>query len=65
VQDTFIGVDVAQDKLDIAGSPGCEATCPRAWTPASVRPATVSCVVSRRSVANADSTVDWIEGTLG
>ena len=24
-----------------AGSPACDATCPRAWTPASVRPATV------------------------
>lgn len=27
MQDTFIGVDVAQDKLDIAGSPGCEHLC--------------------------------------
>ena len=24
MQDVFIGADVAQDKLDIAGSPGCE-----------------------------------------
>ena len=42
-----------------------DATCPRACTPASVRPAAVTRRGSLWSVARARSTSAWIDGPLG